>query len=60
LYFILHAILDLRLLSPLPTQCIGHVRWVIDCGLTPTISWQEQVNFQRNDYDVRFVLDQLA
>jgi len=20
--------------------------WVSDCGLTPTMSWQEQVNFQ--------------
>jgi len=35
-----------------------------DCCLTPTqqfflaISWQEQVNFRRNDDEVRFVLDQ--
>jgi len=34
-----------------------------DCCLTPTqqfasISWREQVNFQLNDDEVRFVLDQ--
>jgi hypothetical protein len=37
-----------------------------DCCLTPTqqicstISWQEQVNFQWDDEEVRFVLDQHA
>jgi hypothetical protein len=36
-----------------------------DCCLTPTqqfsaISWQEQVNIQCNDNEVRFVLDQHA
>jgi hypothetical protein len=39
--------------------------WVSDCCLTPTqefsaISWQEQVNFQWDDDEVRFVLDQHA
>ena len=39
--------------------------WVIDCCLTPlssfpAISWPEQVNFQWDDDEVRFVLDQRA
>jgi hypothetical protein len=38
---------------------------VSDCCLTPThkflaIAWQEQVNFQLNDEEVRFDLDQHA
>jgi hypothetical protein len=40
-------------------------RGVSDCCLTPThkflaIAWQEQVNFQLNDEEVRFDLDQHA
>jgi len=39
--------------------------WVSDCCLMPiqhfsAISWREQVNFQWDDDDVRFVLDQHA
>ena len=39
--------------------------WMTDCCLTPTqqfsdISWREQVNFQWDDDEVRFVLDQHA
>jgi len=40
--------------------------WVSDCCLTPNqhfslaISWQEQVNFQCDDGEVGFVLDQHA
>jgi hypothetical protein len=39
--------------------------WVSDCCLTPiqqfaTISWREQGNFQWDDDDARFVLDQHA
>ena len=41
-------------------------KWLeYDCCLTPTqqfsaISWREQVNFQWNDNEVRFALDQHA
>jgi hypothetical protein len=38
-------------------------QWVSDCCLTQqfsAISWQEQVNFQWDDDDVCFVLDQHA
>jgi hypothetical protein len=39
--------------------------WVSDCCLTQlsnflAISWREQVNFQWNDDNVHFVLDQCA
>ena len=40
--------------------------WVSDCCLTPTqqffpaISWREQINFQWDNDEVRFVLDQHA
>jgi hypothetical protein len=41
------------------------LEWVSDCCLTPiqqfsAISWREQVNFQWDDDEVRFVLDQHA
>jgi hypothetical protein len=42
------------------------MEWVSDCWLMPIqqffsyISWQEQVNFQWDDDEVRFVLDQHA
>ena len=41
------------------------IEWVSDCCLTPiqnfsAISWQEQVNFQWDDDEVHFVLDQHA
>ena len=40
-------------------------KWVSNCCLTPiqqfsAISWREQVNFQWDDDEVRFVLDQHA
>ena len=50
------------------TKCCKHVlamcsEWVSDSCLMSTqqfsaISWQEQVNFQWDDNEVRFVLDQ--
>ena len=44
---------------------INCFEWVSDCCLAPTqsfsaISWREQINFQWNDDEVRFVLDQHA
>jgi len=39
------------------------IEWVSDCCLTPTfsaISWREQVNFQWDDGEIHFVLDQPA
>ena len=45
------------------TTIIHYVEWVSDCCLMPTqqfsaISWREQVNFQWDDDELRFVLDQ--
>ena len=41
------------------------LEWASDCCLAPiqqfsSISWREQVNFQWDDHEVRFVLDQHA
>ena len=39
-----------------------HVKWSVPYWLAifPAISWREQVNFQWDDDEVRFVLDQHA
>jgi hypothetical protein len=48
------------------TKKYSIIEWVSDCCLTPTqqffsaISWWEQVNFQWDDDEVCFVLDQHA
>jgi len=47
------------------SPCHQVIEWVSGCCLTPTqqfsaISWREQVHFQCDDDEVRFVLDQHA
>ena len=48
------------------TKKYSIIEWVSDCCLKPTqqfcsaISWRKQVNFQWDDDEVRFVLDQHA
>ena len=48
-----------------PKYIIDMIDWLTDCCLTliqqfSAISWREQVNFQCDDDEVHFVLDQLA